>query len=71
MKLIYGDAFMSLSENKPTKTKRNAISTALPLTMLITLAMPAVAGPVINVGPLNEYIYSGKNTLAKRIYNSG
>ncbi len=61
---------MSLSENKPTKIK-NATSTALPLTMLMTLAMPAVAGPVINVGPLNEYIYSGKNTLAKRIYNSG
>lgn len=62
---------MSLSENKPTKTKRNAISTALPLTMFMTLAMPAVAGPVINVGPLSEYVYSGKNTLAKRIYNSG
>lgn len=29
------------------------------------------AGPSINVGPLNEYIPAQKNTLAKRIYNTG
>lgn len=34
-------------------------------------AMPAVSGPVINVGSLNEYMLSGKNTLAKRIHNTG
>jgi hypothetical protein len=29
------------------------------------------AGPTINVGALNEYITAQKNTLAKRIYNTG
>ncbi|SQC93247.1 Uncharacterised protein [Cedecea neteri] len=41
-----------------------------PLT-LVTMSAPVIAGPAINVGALNEYVYSGKNTLAKRIYNTG
>lgn len=43
--------------------------------ILILIAMayslPAISGPVLNVGSLNEYMQSGKNTLAKRIYNTG
>lgn len=34
-------------------------------------ALPAFAGPAINVGSLNEYMQSGRNTLAKRIHNTG
>ncbi|PKH19396.1 hypothetical protein CIG19_20025 [Enterobacterales bacterium CwR94] len=42
------------------------------LAVAISLAiMPAVAGPMINVGELNEYIQPKKNTLAKRINNTG
>ncbi len=42
------------------------------LSMLISLAViPAIAGPAIKVGELNEYIQSTQNTLAKRITNTG
>ncbi|EFE95358.1 hypothetical protein [Serratia odorifera] len=37
----------------------------------LMVALPALAGPVINVGSLNEYMQSGKSTLAKRIHNTG
>ncbi|MEG6258832.1 hypothetical protein [Enterobacter bugandensis] len=39
------------------------------LAFIITGA--AVAGPAINVGELNEYIQGNKNSLAKRIQNTG
>ncbi|MDV0366842.1 hypothetical protein RVO90_12855 [Enterobacter chengduensis] len=41
------------------------------IAVAMVYAMPAVSGPVINVGSLNEYMQSGKNTLAKRIHNTG
>ncbi|NIG21612.1 MULTISPECIES: hypothetical protein [Pantoea] len=42
------------------------------LAAAISLAvMPAIAGPMINVGELNEYIQPKQNTLAKRINNTG
>lgn len=42
------------------------------LTVALALAaLPATAGPAINVGALNEYMQSGKSTLAKRIHNTG
>ncbi len=42
------------------------------LTMLyIGTVNTSFAGPSINVGALNEYITAQKNTLAKRIYNTG
>lgn len=41
------------------------------IAVVMVYAMPAVSGPVLNVGTLNEYMLSGKNTLAKRIHNTG
>ncbi|EPC7254362.1 hypothetical protein ACR2R9_004328 [Cronobacter sakazakii] len=39
------------------------------LSLLPVAAM--AAGPAINVGSLNEFMAGGKNTLAKRIHNTG
>ncbi|WP_345830788.1 hypothetical protein AAGR22_05430 [Erwinia sp. HDF1-3R] len=40
-------------------------------TVITLTSMPAMAGPAINVGELNEYIQPEKSTLAKRINNTG
>ncbi|HHR6132242.1 TPA: hypothetical protein ACS72K_003891 [Providencia alcalifaciens] len=39
--------------------------------VLALSVMPAMAGPAIDVGDLNEYIQPTQNTLAKRIHNTG
>lgn len=39
--------------------------------MLLMSAFSVYAGPMLNVGALNEFIQPNSNTLAKRIYNSG
>lgn len=59
-----------MSPSKTTCLKKNILFVAASLT-LVTMSAPVIAGPAINVGALNEYVYSGKNTLAKRIYNTG
>lgn len=39
--------------------------------IMLLVAVPSFAGPMINVGELNEYIQPTQNNLAKRINNSG
>ncbi|SEL27690.1 hypothetical protein SAMN04487787_108218 [Kosakonia sacchari] len=46
-------------------------SVALFAMLYVGLVNTSLAGPAINVGALNEYISAQKNTLAKRIYNTG
>lgn len=40
-------------------------------TVIYFAIMPAMAGPSINVGEMNEYILSAQSSLAKRINNTG
>ena len=41
------------------------------MAFLLVIAFSSLAAPAINVGSMNEFIYSGSSTLAKRVYNSG
>lgn len=54
-----------------TYYKKGVVRIISSLALFITASAPVLAGPEINVGTLSEYIYSGRNTLAKRIYNTG